>query len=130
MGSSAEREYVAFEDKVRHTVFFDNLSPQITESVLKSALDQFANVESVKFIPNYIEPKNVPKCALVELDSAKKAKEVISMMAQYPFMMSGMPRPVRARPAEVSMFDDCPIKPGRKVTCRWIEPGDLDFQVA
>ena len=130
MGSSAEREYAAFEDKVRRTVFFDNLSPQVTESVLKSALDQFANVKSVKFIPNYIEPKNVPKYALVELDSAKKAQEVISMMAQYPFMMSGMPRPVRARPAVVSMFDDRPIKPGRKVTCRWVEPGDPDFQVA
>ncbi|KAF7824654.1 RNA-binding family protein isoform 1 [Senna tora] len=130
MGSSAEEEYASFEEKVKRTVYLDNLSPQVTESVLKTALDQFATVKSIKFIPNYLEPKIAAQCALVELDSVKKAKEVILMIVQYPFMISGMPRPVRARPAEVEMFDDRPRKPGRKLTCRWLEPNDPDFEVA
>ncbi|KAK7271440.1 hypothetical protein RJT34_27347 [Clitoria ternatea] len=129
MGSSAE-EYAAFEQRVGRTVYFDNLSPQVTESVLRTALDQFATVKSVKFLPNYIGPSNLPQCALVELDSAKKAKEVISMIGQYPFMMSGMPRPVRARHAEMEMFDDRPRKPNRKIKCSWLEPSDPNFQVA
>lgn len=129
MGSSTE-EYEAFKEKVRRTVYFDNLSPQVTESVVRTALDQFATVKSVKFIPNYLGPSNLPQCALVELDSAKKAKEVISMIGQYPFMMSGMPRPVRARPAVMEMFDDKPMKPNRKIKCCWLEPSEPDFEVA
>ncbi|GAU46837.1 hypothetical protein TSUD_100550 [Trifolium subterraneum] len=65
------------------------MSPHVTESVIRSALDQFAIVKSVKFIPNYIGPISLPQCALVEFDSAKKVKEVIAMIKQYPFMMSG-----------------------------------------
>ncbi|RDX60437.1 hypothetical protein CR513_61422 [Mucuna pruriens] len=129
MESSAE-EYTAFEKKVSRTVYFDNLSPQVTESVIRTALDQFATVKNVKFIPNYIGPSNLPQCALVEFDSAKKAKEVISMVGQYPFMMSGMPRPVRARHAVMEMFDDRPIKPNRKIKVRWLEPSDPEFEVA
>ncbi|KAF7836136.1 uncharacterized protein G2W53_010995 [Senna tora] len=128
MGSSTEEEYATFEEKVRRTVYLDNLSPQVTESVLRTGLDQFAVVKSVKFFHN--ETMNMPMCALVELDSAKKANEVISMVSEYAFMMAGMPRPVRACPAEVEMFDDRPIKPGRKLFCQWLDPCDPDFQVA
>ncbi|XP_027332349.1 uncharacterized protein LOC113847439 [Abrus precatorius] len=129
MESSAE-EYAAFKLKVSRTVYFDNLSPQVTESVIRTALDQFATVKSVKFIPNYIGPSNLPQCALVEFESTKKAKEVISMIGQYPFMMSGMPRPVRAQHAVMEMFDDRPRKPNRKIICRWLDPSDPDFEVA
>ncbi|XP_054789930.1 uncharacterized protein LOC129314395 [Prosopis cineraria] len=129
MGSSAEEEYAAFLEKVERTVYFDNLSPQVTESVLIAGIDQFATVESVKLIRNYNEPRNMPICALVELDSATKAKEVISVLSQNPFMMCGMPRPVRVRQAEVEMFDDRPKKPGRKIDCQWLEPDDPDFKV-
>ncbi|KAK7323377.1 hypothetical protein VNO77_26849 [Canavalia gladiata] len=129
MESSAE-EYAAFEQKVGRTVYFDNLGPQVTESVIRTALDQFATVKSVKFIPNNIGPTYLPQCALVEFDSAKKVKEVIAMIGQYPFMMSGMPRPVRARHAVMEMFDDRPTKPDRKLKGRWLEPSDPDFEVA
>ncbi|KAI9115327.1 hypothetical protein K1719_013646 [Acacia pycnantha] len=131
MGSTSEKEdYAAFEKKVERTVYLDNLAPYVTESVLRTAFDQFANVKDVRLIPNYLEPRNVPQCALVELDSPKKAKEIISMIVEYPFMISGMPRPVRAFPAKAEMFDDRPKNPRRKVTCRWLEPGDPDFEVA
>jgi len=129
MELSAE-DYAAFEEKVQRTVYFDNMSPQVTESVIRTALNQFASVKSVKFIPNYLGPSSVPQCALVELDSAKKVKEVIAMIKQYPFMMSGMPRPVRARPAVMEMFDDRPMKPKRKMKCCWLEQSDPDFEVA
>ncbi|KAE9604950.1 hypothetical protein Lal_00036936 [Lupinus albus] len=129
MGSTSEK-YAAFKEKVGRTVYFDNMSPQVTESVLRTALEQFAIVKTVKFIPNYIGPSNLPQCALVELDSAKKAEEVILMIRQYPFMMSGMPRPVRARAAEEEMFDDRPTEPDRKIQCTWLDPSDPDFEVA
>ncbi|XP_057458615.1 uncharacterized protein LOC130749295 [Lotus japonicus] len=128
MGSS-EEEFAAFEQKVRRTVYFDNLSPQVTESVMRTALDQFATVKSVKFIPNYLGP-SLPQTALVELDSSKKVEDIVTMIGQYPFMMSGMPRPVRARPAVIEMFDDRPVNPNRKVEYRWLEPSDPDMEVA
>ncbi|KAK7273111.1 hypothetical protein RIF29_14157 [Crotalaria pallida] len=130
MASPSEEKYAAFKEKVGRTVYFDNLSPQVTESVLKTALEQFATVKSIKFIPNYVGPSNLPQCALVELDSAKKAKEVILMISQYPFMMSGMPRPVRAHPAKEEMFDDRPKESDRKIQCTWLDPSDPDFEVA
>ncbi|KAI3974352.1 hypothetical protein MKX01_031021 [Papaver californicum] len=96
MGSSAE-EYAAFEEKVKRTVYIDNLSPQ---------------------------------CALVVMQMEKQAKAIICEMNNFPFMMSGMPRPVRALAAEVKMFADRPIKPGRRITCQWLDPSDRNFDVA
>ncbi|XP_044497817.1 uncharacterized protein LOC123219914 [Mangifera indica] len=129
MESTAHADYAAFEDKVRRTVYLDNLSPQVTKSVLKTALDQFGSVQNVQFIPNYIESRTA-RCALVEMKNSKEAKAVISTMSEFPFMMSGMPRPVRARAAEMEMFDDRPSKPGRKIICRWLDPTDPDYDVA
>ncbi|RZC74343.1 hypothetical protein C5167_049816 [Papaver somniferum] len=129
MGNSAE-EYAAFEEKVKRTVYIDNLSPLVTDAVLKTALGQFGTVESVQFIPNYVEPKNIPQCALVVTQTEKQAKAIIFEMNNFPFMMSGMPRPVRALPAEVKMFADRPIKPGRRITCQWLDPSDRNFDVA
>lgn len=128
--SSAHQEYQAFEDKVRRTVYLDNLSPQVTVAVLKMALGQFGNVVRAQFIPNYMDAKNIPQCALVEMETAKQAKSVVTEMAMYPFMISGMPRPVRARAAEPEMFSDRPVRPGRKITCRWVDAKDPDFEIA
>lgn len=41
--------------------------------VLKSALDQFGDVLSVEFIPNYIYPQGLSKAALVDMTSAIRA---------------------------------------------------------
>ncbi|KAI4354436.1 hypothetical protein L6164_003297 [Bauhinia variegata] len=130
METSGEEEHAAFEERVRRTVYFENLSPVVTEPVLKSALEQFLTVKNVIFIPNYIGPSNCGQCALVELESPKRVREIVSMAKQHPFMISGMPRPVRARQAEPEMFEERPAKPGSKITCRWLEPGDPDFEVA
>lgn len=131
MGSSAaQADYAAFEEKVKRTVYLDNLSPKVTEAVVKMALNQFGTVKSVQFIQNYVEPRNIPQFALVEMENSRQAKAVVSEISQFPFMMSGMPRPVRARPAEVEMFDGHPIKPGRRIQCRWLEASDPDFKIA
>ncbi|KAF8398968.1 hypothetical protein HHK36_014833 [Tetracentron sinense] len=130
MGTPEHKEYAAFEEKVRRTVYIDNLSTQVTEVVLKTALGQFGNVTNVQFIPNYTELRNIPQHALVEMETVKQAKSIVLEMTNYPFMMSGMPRPVRGRAAEMEMFGDRPIKPGRKIQCRWVGPQDPDFEVA
>ncbi|CAL5391965.1 unnamed protein product [Camellia sinensis] len=110
---SEEAEYAVFEEKVRRNVYIDNLSPQ-----------------KVQFIPNYTELRSIPRCALVEMENSKQAKQIVSEMGNFPFMMSGMPRPVRAHAAEMEMFDDHPRKPGRKIKFRWLDPQDPDFKVA
>ncbi|KAL6007634.1 hypothetical protein ACLOJK_033133 [Asimina triloba] len=130
MGTPADKEYAAFEEKVKRTVYVDDLSPQVTAAVLKTALDQFGTVVSIQFIPNYIEPRRIPQCALVEMETAKQAKSVIAEMTNFAFMMSGMPRPVIVRPAEAEMFADRPPRPGNNIQCRWADPKDPEFEVA
>ncbi|KAK8663436.1 hypothetical protein V6N13_083255 [Hibiscus sabdariffa] len=130
MGSAEQVEYAAFKEKVRRTVFLDNLSPLVTESVVRTALDQYGTVKSVEFIPNYLEPRNMPRCALVEMEKEKQAEVVISTLSEFPFMMSGMPRPVRALAAVPEMFGDRPRQPGRQLKVHWLEPSDPNFEVA
>ncbi|KAK7846227.1 ASI1-immunoprecipitated protein 1 [Quercus suber] len=127
---SAQADYAAFEERRKRTVYLDNLSPQVTEPVVKTALNQFGNVKSVQFIPNYIEPRNIPQCALVEMENTRQAEAVLSEIFQFPFMISGMPRPVRARPAEVGMFGDKPNMPGRTIRCRWLDKNNPNFKIA
>ncbi|KAK6123479.1 hypothetical protein DH2020_042768 [Rehmannia glutinosa] len=128
--SSEEAAYTAFLEKIKRTIYIDNLSPHVTESVMKAAYNQFGNVMSIQFIPNYFEPKNMPQAALVEMENPKQAQEIIAEMDNYPFMISGMPRPARARAAKLEMFDDRPRKPGRRIVCRWVDPKEPDFEVA
>lgn len=123
-------EYAAFEDRVKRTIYLDNLSPQATEPVIRWAFKQFGAVNSVKFIPNYVKPGKIPCCALVEMEKETQAEHIISQMATNPFMISGMPRPVRGCAAQAEMFDDRPTKPGRKIHLHWLDPNHPDFKVA
>lgn len=125
-----EEEYAAFENKVKCSVYIDNLSPLVKESVIKAALDQFGNVIQVKLIRTYLELKGMGRAALVEMQNADEARTIISEIRNSPFMISGMPRPVRARPAVVEMFDDRPRKPDRTIMCYWLKSNDPDFEVA
>ncbi|KAK1324012.1 hypothetical protein QJS10_CPA02g00491 [Acorus calamus] len=133
MGTSSEtfkKEYADFEAKVKRTVFVDNFSPQVTKEVLKTAFGQFGTVLSVEVITNYFEENNNAVGALVEMENAKQAKGVIEDIRNHPFMMSGMPRPVRGQEAKPEMFDDRPRDPIRKIDFKWVEPEDEDFEVA
>lgn len=130
MDSTPKKEYDAFRERVKRTLYIDNLSPKVNESVLRNALDQYGTIKGVHFIPIYTESQNMGRCALVEVETPQQARAIIEIIGSYPFMILGMPRPVRARPAEVEMFYDRPIRPGRKIEIRWIDPNDPDFQVA
>ncbi|XP_006340118.1 uncharacterized protein [Solanum tuberosum] len=123
-------EYAAFENKVKRSVYIDNLSPLAKESVIKAALDQFGNVIQVTLIRTYLELKGMGRAALVEMQNADEARTIISEIRNSPFMISGMPRPVRARPAVVEMFDDRPRKPDRTIMCYWLKSNYPDFEVA
>ncbi|XP_030470294.1 uncharacterized protein LOC115688582 isoform X1 [Syzygium oleosum] len=130
MAGTVETEYAAFLEKVKRTVYVDSLSPQVTEPVLRTALDQFGTVKSVQFITNYIKPENIPKRALVEMEDEEQAKAIVNLVANCPLMISGMPRPVKACAAKLEMFEDRPAKPGRKIEVRWLDRNDPDFEVA
>ncbi|KAI3407485.1 uncharacterized protein J3R85_020966 [Psidium guajava] len=130
MACTVETEYAAFLENVKRTVYVDNLSPQVTESVLRSALDQFGTVKSVRFITNYSQPQNIPKHALIEMEDEEQAKAIVKLIASCPMMILGMPRPVRACAAKVEMFEDHPAAPGRKIEVRWLDPNDPDFELA
>lgn len=125
----ARKAYEEFEKKVKRTVFLDNLSPKVTSSVLKTALGQFGEVLNVEFIPNYEIPYPIPQCALVEMENSDHAKAVLETMSAYPFLMSEMPRPIRALPASAEMFSDRPSPPDRQITVQWLDPSDPNFAV-
>ncbi|ONK71005.1 uncharacterized protein A4U43_C04F3740 [Asparagus officinalis] len=125
----ARKEYAEFEEKVKRTVFLSNLSPQVTSAVIETALGQFGNVLNVEFLPNYTIPYPIPPCALVEMENPKQAKAVVADITNYPFMMSGMPRPITAQAATNEMFADRPSNPDRKIRVRWVEPSDPEFEV-
>lgn len=129
MEASVE-EYEAFQERVKRTVYIDNLSPQATEIVLRAAFNQFGNVVKVEFIPNYLYPQELARSALVEMSTVDQAKAIIVELSNSPFMISGMPRPVRAQAAAATMFDNRPRKPGRNISLRWLQPEDPDFTVA
>ncbi|XP_076896615.1 ASI1-immunoprecipitated protein 1-like [Bidens hawaiensis] len=129
MAQSADEAYAAFEEKVKKTIYVHNLSPQVTKAVLENALNQFGNVKDVNFIPNYFTACG-GHAALVQMESAKQAEEVIRDIAESPLMVSGMPRPVKAQKAEADMFEDRPKKHKKRIVCRWIDPSDKDFEVA
>ncbi|XP_024962670.1 uncharacterized protein LOC112502887 isoform X1 [Cynara cardunculus var. scolymus] len=128
MEPSAEAEYAAFQEKVKRTIYLDNLSHQVTKAVLENALNQFGNVMNVQFIPAYFMSSIC--AALVEMESIKQAEEIIRDVGESPFMISGMPRPVRAQKAQMEMFDDRPKKSHKRIVCHWMDPSHPNFEVA
>ncbi|KAL6639637.1 hypothetical protein ACP70R_023367 [Stipagrostis hirtigluma subsp. patula] len=126
----ATKEYNEFEEKVRRTVYLDNLSPLTTEAVIKMALNQFGSVRKVDFLLNYTVPYEIPQSALIEMETEKDAESVVNMLHEFPFMISGMPRPVRGKRATAEMFNDRPSRPGRKLGFSWIGPKDPFYEDA
>ncbi|KAJ1273592.1 hypothetical protein BS78_06G293900 [Paspalum vaginatum] len=123
----ASKEYAEFEEKVKRTIYIDHLSPQVTTPVIKAALAQCANVVNVEFIVNYTIQYDIPSAALVELEDDMQAKAAVELMNDFPFMIGGMPRPVRATLAKPEMFRDRPPRPGVKKDFRWVEKGDDEY---
>ncbi|CAM0947588.1 unnamed protein product [Alopecurus aequalis] len=124
----ALKQYQEFEEKVKRTVYLDNLSDQATEAVIKAALGQFCTIRKVSFVVNYTIPYNIPQSAFVEMETEKDAEVVVGMLHDFPFMMSGMPRPVRAIRATAEMFHDRRRRPGSKLEFRWVDRTDRDYE--
>ncbi|KAF0906247.1 hypothetical protein E2562_009251 [Oryza meyeriana var. granulata] len=112
------KQYQEFEEKVKRTVYLDYFSHQATEAVIKTALNQFGTVREINFLVNYTIPFSIPQSALVIMETEKDAVAVVNMLNEFPFMMSGMPRPVRATRATAEMFNDRPRRPGRDMSWR------------
>ncbi|XP_040381814.1 uncharacterized protein LOC102720619 [Oryza brachyantha] len=125
----AIKQYQEFEDKVKRTVYLDYFSHQATETVIKTALSQFGTVREINFLVNYTIPFSIPQSALVIMETEKDAVAVVNMLNEFPFMMSGMPRPVRAVRATSEMFNDRPRKPGTKLEFRWVGSTDADYHI-
>ena len=122
-----EEDYADFEARVKRTIYIDQLSPQVTSQVITAALSQCANVVNTEFIVNHTIPYDVPAAALVELDDEPQAKAAIDLMNDFPFMIGGMPRPVRAVYAKPEMFPDRPRRPGLKFEISWAKQGDPEY---
>ena len=125
-----QRDYAAFEEKVKRTVYLDNLSPQVTVPILNTALGQFGKVLDAQVLPNYLDTKSAPICALVEMQNEREAKNTVAEITVNAFMIAGAPRPVRAKLAKAEMFPDRPPLPGRRIQCYWIDPSDPDWEAA
>uniref|UniRef100_A0A0E0GAZ2 RRM domain-containing protein n=1 Tax=Oryza nivara TaxID=4536 RepID=A0A0E0GAZ2_ORYNI len=120
----AKKGYADFEERVKRTIYIDHLSPQVTSSVIEAAISQCARVVNVDFIVNYTIPYDIPSAALVELDDEIQAKAAIDLMNNFPFIIGGKPRPVRAIYAKHEMFQDRPPCPGIKKEFQWVKQED------
>lgn len=129
MEPSAAAADAAFPEKVKCTIYIDNLSHQVTKSVLETAFNQFGNVTNVQFIPTHFASCRI-YAALVEMQSVKQADDIVHEMRDSPFMISRMPRPVRAQKARMEMFDDRPKKRDRNIVCYWMDPSNPKFEAA
>ncbi|EMS65978.1 Thaumatin-like protein [Triticum urartu] len=123
----AEKEYADFEARVKRTIYIDHLSPLVTSQVIKASLAQCANVVNTEFIENYTIQYEIPAAALVEVDNVSQAQAAVDLMNNFPFMIGGMPRPVRAVFAKPEMFPDRPRKPGLKIEFSWVKQGDPGY---
>jgi len=124
-----QKDYADFQEKLKRTVCLDNLAPVVTLPILKTALGQFGVVVDAQILPNS-DPKNAAVSALVELQNERQAVNTVTEINVNAFMITGMPRPTRARRAVAEMFPDRPAPPGRRIQCYWIEPNDPDWGLA
>ncbi|XP_047069356.1 uncharacterized protein LOC124677414 [Lolium rigidum] len=122
-----EQEYADFEARVKRTIYIDHLSPLVTSQIIKAALSQCAKVVSSEFIVNYTIPYDIPAAALVELEDESQAKAAVDLMHDFPFIIGGMPRPVRAAYAKPEMFRNRPSRPGLGMEFRWVKEGDPEY---
>ncbi|GLJ16789.1 hypothetical protein SUGI_0289160 [Cryptomeria japonica] len=124
-----QEEYTAFEEKVKRTVYLDNLSPLVSIPILRNGLGQFGEVLNVKILPNYLEANNVAVSALVEMQNEREAANTVTEITENVFMIAGMPRPVRAMKAKIEMFPDRPTLPRRRIQCCWINSNDPNWNI-
>eukprot|EP00245_Coleochaete_scutata_P007128 TRINITY_DN22227_c0_g1_i1.p1 TRINITY_DN22227_c0_g1~~TRINITY_DN22227_c0_g1_i1.p1 ORF type:complete len:196 (-),score=64.46 TRINITY_DN22227_c0_g1_i1:600-1187(-) len=95
----------AFQEQLKRTVYIDNLSHNIMESVLQKAVEQFGTVVSIKICKDERDSRRSLGCALVEVEHPEQAEHIVTTLDKWLFMLGGMPRPVRVSPAVPEMLD-------------------------
>ena len=110
----------------------DDVTPQATVPMIRTALGQFGNVTSVDIITDPLDSKLSARKVLVEMASAREASHAVKEIQEHPFMLKGVPRPVRAVPASSTMFPDRPRKiatssNGSIKLFKWVKKGDPDW---
>lgn len=127
--SNAQSEYQKFEEKVKRCLMLEDVTPQATIPMIQTALGQFGTVVSIDLINDPLDPKHAAKRVIVEMRTYREAAHAVKEIQEHPFMIKGVPRPVRALSALPTMFPDRPQKPGGvKRTCEWVKPGDPDWE--
>ncbi|KAI5081459.1 hypothetical protein GOP47_0004642 [Adiantum capillus-veneris] len=128
--SNAPSEYQKFEEKVKRCLMLEDVTPQATIPMVQTALGQFGTVVSIDIINDPLDPKHAAKRVIVEMKTPREASHAVKEIREHPFMIKGVPRPVRALHAVATMFPDRPQKPssGTKRTCEWVKPGDPEWE--
>ncbi|KAH7442677.1 hypothetical protein KP509_03G098800 [Ceratopteris richardii] len=124
--SNAFSEYQKFEEKVKRSLLLEDVTPQVTVPMIQTALGQFGTVISIDILNNPLDSKFAAKRVMVEMKNPREAAHAVKEIQERPFMIKGVPRPVRAIAAVTTMFPDRPQKPNNntKRTCEWVKPGD------
>ncbi|GBG60867.1 hypothetical protein CBR_g15988 [Chara braunii] len=99
-----------FDQKVRRTVFLDEIAPQVTVPIMQSALSQFGKVASIKLLHHPLSALVPQGCALIEFSNEEQAMRVAATTRKNLLMVGGMPRPVRVRMASKYMFDTAEVE--------------------
>eukprot|EP00250_Pteridium_aquilinum_P027597 c3528_g1_i1 orf=628-1275(+) len=126
---NAASEFQKFEDKVKRCLMLEDVTPQVNIPMVQTALGQFGTVISVDILNDPLDSKHAAKRVIVEMKTPREAAHAVKEIHEHPFMIKGVPRPVRALAAVSTMFPDRPQKPnsGAKRTCEWVKPGDPDW---
>lgn len=103
----AKKKYAEFDEKLKRTVFVSKLPPLVTTATIETVLGQFGTVVNVEFHPNHYTLLH-SQCALVEMETEKQVTAIVADMSIYPFMVTGMPRPVTAQAVTLEMFAGLP----------------------
>lgn len=127
--SNAASEFQKFEEKVKRCLMIEDVTPQANNALILTALGQFGTVVSIDIINDPLASKHAPKRVIVEMKTVREAAHAVKEIQERPFMIKGVPRPVRALAAVSTMFPDRPQKPNSstKRTCEWVKPGDPDW---
>lgn len=124
-------DFDKFDERVRRSVVLEEVTPHVNIPMIQTALGQFGTVVSVDILANPLESKLAAKRAIVEMESQKDAAYALKEIQEHPFMIKGVPRPVRATAAVHTLFPERPRKGSlSKLAWEWVEPGHPDFAAA
>jgi hypothetical protein len=125
-----------FQEKLHRSFLLDEVTPQATVPMIRTALGQFGHVLSVDILADPLRSKFCGRRVVVEMASPREALRAVKEIQEHPFMIKGVPRPVRALMASPTMFPDRPRKAPANAALngasgskpfKWVKKGDPDW---